>query len=291
MISLAPFSSKTNPIEFKLKINTLDKLNEIPKLVKTLKVEGCDIAEYLNDAPLYLSCKKHIIDTSMEEFEFIVNPMIAVNYCLNKAELIRHVRSRWTNTSSYQSKSVVDFSIISNMIIVNSYSSVKLTGINSDKKQVKCSSYVQINLELAFNISIFHPTNQSVHVDHPDISKYSLSPAYSKSILLEQIQSYSNFKNNPVKRQAPTEPTVKIHNSLPISLPFYLKYYFSLMEQDILKMYKREIDQLYIVSKTNYKHLCQLLQAIIDGNTLITTNDFEIDSKLQCIYQSLNQYQ
>eukprot|EP00835_Amoeboradix_gromovi_P006501 NODE_775_length_4354_cov_0.275206.p4 type:complete len:151 gc:universal NODE_775_length_4354_cov_0.275206:3-455(+) len=74
-----------------------------------------------------------------------------------------------------------------------------------------------------------------------------------------------------------------MHNSLPIKIPFYLKFYFNSIENDILQLYKENISQLYEQSNIIFSILCNTLTQgdVVTNNsnyvklTKMDLNDFE----------------
>ena len=291
MISLAPYSGKSDPFKFSLNLSTLDDLNTLSKIQKSIRVEGCDIAQLASPSefPLYLKSAKSIIDPHIESFEFELNPVIAINYILNKTQLIQHCHSRCTSPTTYNSfKSITDYSILPNTILFNSYSSIKLQGIQSTKNKSKNTKYLPIHLEIYLDHSIFHPINNSIHVNHPDISKYQLSSAYSKSMFLQQIKEYPCYKPNPVKRTAPVDAVVKVHNSLPISIPFYLKYYTNAMDNDLELLYKDHIQELYNKSNTVFNHLVQSITCHVNKLEIPLFNDHSVSDDINTMLSHLS---
>eukprot|EP00835_Amoeboradix_gromovi_P005723 NODE_571_length_6574_cov_0.317220.p1 type:complete len:1169 gc:universal NODE_571_length_6574_cov_0.317220:2835-6341(+) len=260
MISLAPYSSKMDPILFFLSFSNLDEMGNPNKITQSFQVTGCDVASISNELPSFLKINKPCIDPSIEQLELIVNPVILINYLLNKTGLINHLQSRFTSKTTYPFKSIVDFSILPNSVQLNCLFSIKITGILSKNgKTLKNTKYLQIHSCLDLDVNLFHPTNNNIHLDHPDISKYQSSHMYNRSLFLEQIKHYPEYKSQPTKRSAPVEPVIKMHNSLPINIPFYLKFYFNSIENDILQLYNENISRLYEQSTVIFSVLCHTL--------------------------------
>ena len=285
IMSLAPYSCKCDPILFSLKYSNLNNLNQATKLKQSVKVQGCDIAEIASELPIFLNSNHATIDPNLDCFEFELNPVIAINFLLNKSSLIHHVTSRCTNITNYPYKSIIDFSILPSAILFNCFSSIKLYGIH--KKDAKITQYLTIHIELELDISLFTPMNNKVHLNIPDISKYQLSTSYSKSLFLQQIKAYPLYKSNPVKRSAPLDPIIKTCNSLPLNIPFYLRYYYNAMESDILQLYQSNINELYTVSDTIVNYIIQYCKSWLHKSPFPSHPNLDMQSQLESVFNHL----